>query len=68
VLIFFQAAYSYILEAIKGACLMKDLRLTEKIAVDVIQSNPRMSITIALTGIAIELLSFLVKRITKSAS
>lgn len=47
---------------------MKDLRLTEKIAVDVIQSNPRLSITIALTGIAIELLSFLVKRITKSAS
>ena len=67
-LIFFHAAYSYILEAIKGAYLMKDLRLTEKIAVDVIQSNPRLSITIALTGIAIELLSFFVKRITKSAS
>lgn len=47
---------------------MKDLRLTEKIAVDVIQANPRLSITIALTGIAIELLSFFVKRITKSAS
>ena len=47
---------------------MKDLRLTEKIAVDVIQSNPRQSITIALTGISIELLTFLVKRITKFAS